>query len=137
MASDKKSAKLQRKFFRQMDDYLDDMGIDIDYEADVRKKKAIFSAEFAGFDVDFIIKTKKKNDWNQTKSMKMNMEFGSENVTIKWKFDDIMDASHSIAEVTESGEFDDAINLLASDGDIEEFNEFIEDLSGFKDSKIV
>ena len=64
------------------------------------------------------------------------MEYYSEEVSIIWKFDDIVDAASSLEKSMESGGYYDALEFL-EDGNVEEFNDFIEELNGFDDSKII
>ena len=130
------SERLQREFEAEMEDYLDQLGIDLDYDLTIKGREASFSSEYLGFDADIIVKTREENDWDETSEIRVDLEYYSEEVSIIWKFDDIVDAASSLEKSMESGVYYDALELL-EDGNVEEFNDFIEELNGFDDSKII
>lgn len=134
-----KNTKKSKKFLTQLEDDLENFGIDVDFDHDiiVKGKKAMLRADLLGFDIELVVKTKSKNDWGKTKKMKLDLQYQGEDLGIVWKFDDISDASSSLDKEIANGSFDDALAFLADQDDIGDFNDYIEGLDGFKDSKFI
>ena len=57
-------------------------------------------------------------------------------MSVIWKFEDIVDEASCIEKSIEPGGYSYALEFL-EDGNVEEFNDFIEELNGFDDSRII